>query len=88
MLLRSAIANLYWYQGAAPDEQAEVAAWMAEHDCSDIEIIGIDRTVVAAFGAKSKLHGWGTTEMRSDHDDLTGALAEAIARLRNMRIHA
>jgi hypothetical protein len=81
-------AKLYWYDGAPSHERAEVAAWVAMNDCSDIEVIGIDRTVVAAFGAKSRLHGWGTTEMRGDHDSVTRALAEVVARLRKMEMRA
>ena len=86
MVLRSAPVKLHWYQGASSRERSEVAAWVAVNDCSDIELIGIDRTVVAAFGAESRLHGWGTTEMRRDHDSVTHALAEVVTRLRHMQI--
>jgi hypothetical protein len=87
MLLRSAPVKLYWYQEASPDERAEVAAWIAVNDCSDIKIIGIDRAVVLAFASESRLHGWGTSEMRNHHDGVMGALAEAVARLRKMQVH-
>ena len=86
ILSRSAHTKLYWDPGASPDERTEVAAWLAANNCSDIDVVGIDRTVVAAFGAKERLHGWGTTEMRRDHATLTDALAEVVAHLRGMQV--
>ena len=74
--------NLYWYPEPSTSERAEVEAWIEANDCWDLVVLGIGPTTVVAFGTNNATRGWGTTEVRRYHADLSSALTAILARLR------
>lgn len=82
MQSRSFSVQLYWYPDPSPSAQREAAEWMAAENYSDVAVIGISDTVVTAFATTDTMMGWGTSEPRANHPDLSDALTAVVARLR------
>jgi hypothetical protein len=50
------LARVYWEYSPTDDERAEVAGWVEETDCTDVEFLAIEQTAVSMHGIRAEMH--------------------------------
>jgi hypothetical protein len=71
------LTRVYWEYSPTDEERAEVAVWVDETDCADLEFLAIEQTAVSMHGTRAGEHLMVAPRRCSNlTSDLNCALAE------------
>ena len=77
---QTGLTRVYWEYGPCDDERAEVATWVDETDCMDLEFLAIEQTAISMHGTRDGAHLMVAPRR---HSNLTNDLSCALAELRH-----